>query len=91
MDRFGRLRRQHNFLYLGDVALRVDQMQKIKAIATPGAEADCGSIGSDTNRPSKTRKKVLYDFPHEIFSINSNFSIEMDFFNGNIHFLGKYL
>jgi hypothetical protein len=27
------LRRQHNFLHLGDVALRVDEVQKIKAIA----------------------------------------------------------
>ena len=30
------LRRQHDFLYLGDVALRVDEVQKVKAIAAPG-------------------------------------------------------
>ena len=59
------------------MALRIAEVQVENAVAAPGAEADCGSLGSDAIGHSKTRKKVLYDFPPEIFSINSIFSIEI--------------
>ena len=53
-------------------------MQVINAAGAAFAEADCGSISSDAIGHSKTRKKVLYIFPPEIFSRNSIFSIVLN-------------
>ena len=52
------------------MALRIAEVQVENAVAAPGAEADCGSLGSDAIGHSKTRKKVLYDFSPEIFDGN---------------------
>jgi hypothetical protein len=38
------LRRQHNFLYLGDVALRVDEVQVANVVAATIAEADASLL-----------------------------------------------
>ena len=52
------------------MALRIAEVQVENAVAAPGAEADCGSLGSDAIGHSKTRKKVLKDFSPEIFDGN---------------------